>query len=83
MTERERIRQMAGWAEQDVLAHLLYNYDTDARGVISSNDTVTVAIQLLLLRIQGLVRVTSLGSFLKIKRHGTDRYRQNDASQYA
>ena len=42
-------------AEERLLTKLFRSYDTDARGVIYSNDTVKVTIQLLLLRIQGLV----------------------------
>jgi hypothetical protein len=52
----------AGSTEHRLLQTILRNYDTDARGV-DTNDTVTVSIQLLLLRIQGLVSsVTVHGS---------------------
>lgn len=50
----ERLNPEAGATEQRLLQFLLQHYDTDARGV-HSNVTVTVEIQLLLLRIQGLV----------------------------
>ena len=43
-------------AEQRLIRHLLRHYDVDARGVPSINSTVPVAIQLLLLRMQQLVR---------------------------
>ncbi len=45
----------AGASEQRLLNHLLKNYDTDARGVVDPNSTVTVSIAFLLLRIQSLV----------------------------
>jgi hypothetical protein len=42
--------------EQRLIQHLLRGYDTDARGVSSAvNETLRVEIQLLLMRIQGLV----------------------------
>ena len=43
-------------AEQRLIRHLLRHYDVDARGVVSVESTVQVAIQLLLLRMQQLVR---------------------------
>lgn len=49
-------------AEHRLLQTILHNYDTDARGV-DTNSTVTVSIQLLLLRIQGLV--SSVGVFIR------------------
>jgi len=55
----------AGSTEHRLLQTILRNYDTDARGV-DTNDTVTVSIQLLLLRIQGLVGFTMMGSCLYI-----------------
>ena len=45
-----------GVVEQRLLRRLLRDYDTDARGVSNPQDTVTVTITLLLLRIQALVR---------------------------
>lgn len=45
----------AGATEQRLIRRLLRDYDVDARGVRKLNSTVTVTIQLLLLRIQGLV----------------------------
>jgi len=45
-------------AEQRLIRHLLRHYDVDARGVESVHSTVQVAIQLLLLRMQQLVRYT-------------------------
>jgi len=42
--------------EQRLIRHLLRHYDVDARGVTSVNSTIFVAIQLLLLRMQQLVR---------------------------
>ena len=44
-----------GSAEQKLLAYLFRDYDVDARGVSDINETVKVTIELLLLRIQGLV----------------------------
>jgi hypothetical protein len=45
-------------SEQRLIQHLLRGYDTDARGVNgNANETIRVEIQLLLLRIQGLVRI--------------------------
>ena len=44
-----------GSAEQKLLAYLFRDYDLDARGVSDINETVKVTIELLLLRIQGLV----------------------------
>jgi len=55
-TAYRRIHPEAGLTEHRLLHYLLRNYDTDARGV-ASNSTVRVEIQLLLLRIQGLVSV--------------------------
>ena len=52
-----RVNPRAGQTEHRLLKHLFGNYDTDARGV-ASNATVRVEIQLLLLRIQGLVSAT-------------------------
>lgn len=43
--------------EQRLIRHLLRHYDVDARGVLSVLSTVPVAIQLLLLRMQQLVRL--------------------------
>jgi len=43
-------------AEQRLIRHLLRHYDVDARGVPSVHSTVPVAVQLLLLRMQQLVR---------------------------
>ena len=51
-----------------MLRHLLSEYDTDARGVIGVNETITVQIQLLLLRIQGLVRVPHMLSVWVVRR---------------
>ena len=48
-------KNQAGSAEQRLLDYLFHDYDTDARGVINTSDTVKVEIQFLLLRIQGLV----------------------------
>ena len=45
----------AGVVEQRLLRRLLRDYDTDARGVSDPQNTVTVSISLLLLRIQALV----------------------------
>ncbi len=45
-------------AEQKLLSYLFREYDTDARGVDDIHDTVTVKIELLLLRIQGLVSIS-------------------------
>ena len=42
--------------EQRLVRHLLRNYDTDARGVSNVSRTVRVEIELMLLRIQHLVR---------------------------
>ena len=47
-----------GSAEQKLLAYLFRDYDVDARGVSDINETVKVTIELLLLRIQGLVSYT-------------------------
>jgi len=45
-----------GNTEERLLRHLLgREFDVDARGVDQTNTTVTVRIQFLLLRIQGLV----------------------------
>ena len=52
-------------AEQKLIHRLLTNYDTDARGVnASANETIRVEIELLLLRIQGLVSLDRLTSLL-------------------
>jgi len=51
-------------AEQRLIGHLLRHYDVDARGVLSVQSTVPVAVQLLLLRMQQLVRLFSLPEFL-------------------
>jgi hypothetical protein len=50
----------AGATEQRLIGELLEDYDTDARGVLDPNTTVTVELQLLLLRIQSLVSVVSV-----------------------
>lgn len=42
--------------EQRLVRHLLRHYDTDARGVSNVSRTVRVEIELMLLRIQHLVR---------------------------
>lgn len=42
-------------SEEELIEYLLESYDTDARGVSQVDEPVTVTIQLLLLRIQGLV----------------------------
>ena len=47
-------------SEEKLLLHLFSYYDTDARGVTEANETVTVTIQFLLLRIQGLVSSANL-----------------------
>lgn len=52
----------AGATEQRLIRRLLRDYDVDARGVRKLNSTVTVEIQLLLLRIQGLVSNVNLFS---------------------
>ena len=44
-----------GTNEQRLLNYLFRNYDTDARGVMNSNETVSVSLTFLLLRIQSLV----------------------------
>ena len=51
-------------AEERLLVHLFRDYDTDARGVTEANETVTVIIQFLLLRIQGLVSHSPLKAFV-------------------
>ena len=45
-----------GTVEQSLLKRILKGYDTDARGVVDPNDSVSVNVSFLLLRIQGLVR---------------------------
>ena len=57
----DRLQQLHGKradrvGEQRLLRRLLRDYDTDARGVLDPSHTVTVTIDLLLLRIQSLVR---------------------------
>jgi len=41
--------------EERLLAYLFHDYDTVARAVMDSNQTVTVTIDFVLLRIHGLV----------------------------
>jgi len=56
VTEADAVLEHAGRTEERLLRHLLGgNFDVDARGVNQTNTTVTVRIQFLLLRIQGLV----------------------------
>ena len=53
--------QQPSRTEERLLRHLLGGeFDVDARGVDGTNTTVTVRIQFLLLRIQGLVSQSSL-----------------------
>jgi len=50
------VLRQSGRTEERLLRHLLGGeFDVDARGVDHTNTTVTVRIQFLLLRIQGLV----------------------------
>ena len=55
-TRRPPLAKDEEWTpEEELIEFLLRSYDTDARGVADVEDTVTVTVQLLLLRIQGLV----------------------------
>jgi len=57
---------VGGRTEERLLRHLFGGeFDVDARGVNGTNSTVTVRIQLLLLRIQGLV---STGQYWSVGR---------------
>jgi len=53
-------------AEQRLIRHLLRHYDVDARGVTSVHSTIHVAIQLLLLRMQQLVRLYTVSPATRI-----------------
>ena len=56
------LHQPGGRTEERLLRHLLGGeFDVDARGVNLPNTTVTVRIQFLLLRIQGLVSAQTVG----------------------
>ncbi len=52
-----------GSEEERLLYNLFRAYDTDARGVLDANETVTVTIEFLLLRIQGLVCISFIFQF--------------------